>query len=94
RRDLFPERSSSVRFDFVKLCCIQCRRHFSSVSGLELHIKDHHGIDIHGTEELVKSSPSPSKVYSSHPSELTQLGPCSGPPKRAPFASIASASFW
>ncbi|GIY13603.1 hypothetical protein CDAR_567351 [Caerostris darwini] len=70
---------------------VECRRHFSSVSGLELHIKDHHGIDIHGNEELVKSSPSSSKVYSSLPSELTQLGPCSRPPKRAPFASIQPA---
>ncbi|GIY95361.1 hypothetical protein CEXT_569931 [Caerostris extrusa] len=87
-RELFPE---SVRFDFLQLCCNQCRRHFSSVSGLELHMKDQHGIDIHDTEELVESAPSPSKVHSSPPSELTQLGPCSGPPKRAPFGSIRPA---
>ncbi|GIY48847.1 hypothetical protein CDAR_559501 [Caerostris darwini] len=40
------------------------------------------------------SAPSPSKVSSSPPSELVQLGPCSGPPKRAPFASIRPAKSW
>ncbi|GIY22729.1 hypothetical protein CDAR_288621 [Caerostris darwini] len=40
------------------------------------------------------SAPSPSKVSSSPPSELVQLGLCSGPPKRAPFASIRPAKSW
>ncbi|GIY13585.1 hypothetical protein CDAR_567211 [Caerostris darwini] len=91
-RDLFSVKNSSAMFDFVKLYCIPCRRHFS-ITGLEFHMKDH-DIDIHSTEEFVMSAPSPSKVSSSPPSELVQLGPCSGPPKRAPFASIRPAKSW
>ncbi|GIY32327.1 retrovirus-related Pol polyprotein from type-1 retrotransposable element R2 [Caerostris darwini] len=79
-RELFPE---SVKFDFVKLRCIQCLRHFSSVSGLELHMKDHHGINIHSTEDLIKTASPPSKVPLSPP-ELTQLRPAKS------WASIAA----
>ncbi|GIX84698.1 hypothetical protein CDAR_181951, partial [Caerostris darwini] len=62
--------------------------------GLECHMKDQHDINIYNTEEFVTTTPSPSKVSSPLPSELIQLGPCSGPPKRAPFTNIRPAKSW
>ncbi|GIY90121.1 hypothetical protein CEXT_154241 [Caerostris extrusa] len=32
-KDLFPEQATSAKFDFVRLACLQCRKHFASVCG-------------------------------------------------------------
>ncbi|GIY13575.1 hypothetical protein CDAR_567141 [Caerostris darwini] len=93
-RDLFVEKIPSARFDFVNLSCIQCRRSFSSVSGLELHMKDLHDVTVFQNQLPVSTAPPLSKTIVGPPSELLRVGPCSGPPKCAPFAKICPAKTW
>ncbi|GIY13579.1 hypothetical protein CDAR_567161 [Caerostris darwini] len=57
-------------------------------------MKDQHDILIHQNQQTVSTGPSPLVTCSAPPSELLQVGPCSGPPKCAPFSSIRPAKTW
>ncbi|GIY24079.1 transposon TX1 uncharacterized 149 kDa protein [Caerostris darwini] len=93
-RDLLFEKSPSAMLDFVKLSCIQCRRYFSCISGLELHMKVQHDITIYQNKQTKSSAPSPLKTIAAPPPELLQVGPCSGPTHCAPFSKIRPAKTW
>ncbi|GIX94483.1 retrovirus-related Pol polyprotein from type-1 retrotransposable element R2, partial [Caerostris darwini] len=93
-RDLFIEKSPSARFDFINLSCVQCRRRFSSVSGLELHMKDLHDVLVFQDKQPVSTAPSTSRTTAVPPSQLLGVGPCSGPPRCAPFPNIRPSKTW
>ncbi|GIY24083.1 hypothetical protein CDAR_617771 [Caerostris darwini] len=98
-RDLFHDSTANLRFDFVKLSCLQCKRRFFSAGGLENHLFAVHGIrpdtsDGHPTHADHPSSCDVSLPLSLPPPELLSLGTTTGPPKCAPFTKLSPAKTW
>ncbi|GIY31152.1 hypothetical protein CDAR_36251 [Caerostris darwini] len=82
-RELFSDSPLCQRFDFINLTCIECRRRFYSVGGLENHLLVVHDIRLDNSND----NPSTSAQTYSHnvlpPPEMVSFGPTTGPPKCA-----------
>ncbi|GIY31148.1 retrovirus-related Pol polyprotein from type-2 retrotransposable element R2DM [Caerostris darwini] len=91
-KDLFPDHTTSPRFDFLKLTCLPCKRKFFSAGGLENHLYAVHDVRIHSScDTPISAGNPPQSDNSSHnlaPPELFSFGPMTGPPKSPPFPSL------
>ncbi|GIY48210.1 hypothetical protein CDAR_493131 [Caerostris darwini] len=98
-RDLFHDSNANLRFDFVKLTCLQYKRRFFSAGGLENHLFAVHNIrpdtcDDHPSHAGHSSPGDVSLPLSLPPPELLSLGTTTGPPKCAPFSKLSPAKTW
>ncbi|GIY22730.1 hypothetical protein CDAR_288631 [Caerostris darwini] len=97
-KDLFPDPTTSPRFDFLKLTCLPCQRKFFSAGGLENHLYAVHDVRIHSSGDTpISAGNPPQSDNSSHnlaPPELLSFGPMTGPPKSPPFNTLTLAKTW
>ncbi|GIY62490.1 retrovirus-related Pol polyprotein from type-2 retrotransposable element R2DM [Caerostris darwini] len=92
-RDLFYDSNTSLKFDFIKLTCLQYRRRFFSAGGFENHLFAVHGINLDSTDDVPSHRESaPQGIAPSE--ELFRQCPNTGPPSCAPFTKIVPAKTW
>ncbi|GIY13581.1 hypothetical protein CDAR_567171 [Caerostris darwini] len=93
-RELFPYSPLCQRFDFMNLTCIECRRRFFSVGGLENHLFAVHVIRLDNSNDSPSTSGHTTIYDVIPPPELISLGPTTGPPKRTPVSKLSPAKTW
>ncbi|GIY95369.1 hypothetical protein CEXT_569981 [Caerostris extrusa] len=98
-RDLFLDSKSNLRFDFIQLTCLQCKRRFFSAGGLENHLFAVPDVrpdtsDDHPSHDGPSSPCDMSLPLSLPPPELLSLGATTGPPQCAPFTKLSPAMTW